>query len=79
MDRTGGIATCISVGAPGLKGSRREAEAWHHVVSSQHLKGARERLWVKAKPRYSGGTGVLEMPGLWDDHKDNSSCGEELA
>lgn len=55
------------VEASGLKGSWREAEAWHCVAGSESLKKAQKRLPMREHPSCNGDWSILEMPVLWDD------------
>lgn len=50
------------VEGPGLKGSRREVEAWHHEERLGEVIGESAAQLRQEAPS------ILEMPVLWDDH-----------
>lgn len=62
-----------------LKGSWREAEAWHHVLGLEYLKRP-ERPLVKVHI-CTGDPNILEAPGQWDNDQGQWQvwCGEGLS
>lgn len=61
-------AASVEVEGPGLTGSWRAIESWHRVIRLA-LKRSKERLWVKAQPRFSVDPSILEVTVQWDDHQ----------
>jgi hypothetical protein len=58
-----------STGTAGLKGSWREAEAWHHVPRLGVPKKRPGGHWWKCSLCFHGDTNILEMQGYWDGYQ----------
>lgn len=67
-----------ALGTPGLKGSWREAEAWHCVTASVSLKRAHGKVIDEGAALLQWKTRILERPEPWNNSQGQQPLWSEL-